>query len=271
MEYRETQPSVQLRGHVKRFWSLEYESTGYLSDPEVVLPDGCPEIVFNLSDRFTRLHADFDETQPAALFAGQMSRSISIRPTGKVSLFGVRFHPAGAFPMVGVSMHELTDHIVDLRYVIGHYGRELEERIAAADGFDDRVRVFEDLFRRKLAGMPSEDKVAHVAAAIIVKSGGLVSISNVADMTGVTERRLERNFRTMVGITPKMLARTVRFQNVVGKIQAATDSSLLDAALSFGYFDQSHMINEFRGFAGQSPIAFFERSHRLSALFTNGE
>lgn len=265
MEYRESHPSLNLSSHIKLFWSLEYCAKGEKSQVETILPDGCPEIVFNLSDRFKRLHSGFDETQPATLFAGQMSRSISIRPTGHVSLFGVRFHPAGAFPMGGPSMHELTDNIVEIGHVLGRCGRELEERVADAKGFDERVRVFENFFLRQLAGHSSKDKIARFAAEKIVESGGLISVSRLAERVGVSERRLERNFRKCVGVSPKMLARTVRFQRVVTKIM---DGDLLDTALSFGYFDQSHMIHEFKEFSGDTPLGYFRKTHDISDIFT---
>lgn len=265
MEYRQTPPSLRLSTHIKLFWSLEYISDVENPSTETVLPDGCPEIVFNLSDRFKRLHSGFDETQPATLFAGQMSRSISIRPTGHVSLFGVRFHPAGAFSMSGLSMHELTDNIVEIGHVLGRCSRELEELVAEAKEFDERVRVFQNFFLRQLAVRSIDDKIAGFAAETIVESGGLLSISRLAEKIGISERRLERKFRKQVGISPKMLARTVRFQKVVNKIK---DGDLLDTALSFGYFDQSHMIREFKEFSGETPLGYFRKTHGISDIFT---
>lgn len=244
---------------------MEYTSEVGEAQTEMVLPDGCPEIVFNLSDRFKRLHAGIEETQPATLFAGQMSRSISIRPTGHVSLFGVRFHPAGAFSIGRVSMHELTDDIVEIGQVLGRCGRELEERIAEAKGFDERVRAFENFFQRQLAVRPSEDRIAGFAVEAIVESGGLISVSRLTEKIGISERRLERRFRKRVGISPKMLARTVRFQKVVNRIK---DGDLLDTALSFGYFDQSHMIREFKEFSGETPLGYFRKTHGFSDIFT---
>ncbi len=268
MNYQEIRPSQFLSNHIKLFWSLNYLSEGEQSQSETILPDGCPEIVFNLSDRFKRLHPDFDETQPAALFAGQMSRGISIRPTGQVSLFGVRFHPAGAFPMSRFSVHELTDKIVDLTELLGSRGRELEERIGNAYGFAERVGIFESHFLHRLAVLPSDDKTVGFAAEMIVKSGGTISVSRLAENIGVSERRLERKFRSRVGISPKMLARTVRFQNVVNNIQSAANVDLLDTALSFGYFDQSHMIREFKEFSGETPLGYFRKTHGISDIFT---
>ncbi len=151
MEYRERQPSYKLARHIKRFWSLEYDPAGVAAEPETVLPDGCPEIVFNLSDRFRRIDSGTDEIQPATLFAGQMSRNIAIQPTGAVRLFGVRFHPAGASPLGGFPMCELTDQVIGIDCALGRGGPELEAKIWEANSFEQRITTFEEFFLDRLA------------------------------------------------------------------------------------------------------------------------
>lgn len=266
--YREQQPSKRLARYIKCFWSLKYESLAVIPDVETVLPDGCPEIIFNLSDRFKRLHSDFEEIQAATLFSGQLIRNIAIRPTGRVCLFGVRFHPAGAFPIGRFSMHELTDEVIGIDNIFGSAGFELEDVVNEAGSFQERIAVFEAFFLKRLAAQRQEDNLAFYAANMIVGSGGTISVSKLGKTLGVAERRLERRFKSRIGVSPKMLARIVRFQNVVKSIQKSESATMLDAALDFGYFDQSHMIREFKEFSGETPLAYFERTHRISDIFT---
>lgn len=268
MNYLEAHPSKSVAGHIKRFWTLEYDSAGDASEPETVLPDGCPEIVFNLSDRFRRVDSDNHHVQPSTLFAGQMSRSITIRPTGRVRLFGVRFHPAGAFPLGGFPMHQLTDQIIGIECAIGRAGVELESRIWEAESFEQRTAAFELYFTRKLAAQRNEDAMAAYAAGLIADSGGSISISRLSGRIGVSERRLERRFRSRVGLSPKTLARIVRFQGVVRRIQSAETPNMLDAVHELGYFDQSHLIRDFREFSGDTPLGYFEKTHKISDAFT---
>ena len=96
-----------------------------------------------------------------------------------------------------------------------------------------------------------------------------MSVKDLVVRSGIGERRIERMFDKYVGVSPKMFSRIVRFRGVVRSIETAESFGLLDTALSFGYFDQSHMIHEFNEFAGTSPIAYFEQTHRLSELFTS--
>jgi transcriptional regulator GlxA family with amidase domain len=104
---------------------------------------------------------------------------------------------------------------------------------------------------------------------MIADGGGRITVRELVDRSGIGERRIERIFDKHVGVSPKMLSRIVRFSSVVRSIEAARSFGLLDTALSFGYYDQSHMIHEFNEFAGTCPLPYFEATHRLSELFTS--
>ena len=267
MEYFETQPSPRLAGFIRCFWAIRSDFGS--GTPEPVLPDGCPEIVFNLADRFVRIHADGSlETQPLVIISGQLRSSISIMSTGRVDLFGVRFNPAGAFPVLQIPLSELRDRVEALDLLIGSEAAEIWEMMAEADGFEDRMRIFESFCLRSLGGLSTDDDLPRRLSDIITERRGQISVSELCSMSGLAERTLERTFKRFVGLPPKTFACIVRFQNLVRRIERSESATLLDTALDFGYYDQSHMIREFREFAGNSPLAYFEETHRISELFT---
>ena len=267
MNYREQIPSPALAHVIKLYWSLEYDSAG--AEVETILPDGCPEIVFNLADRFRRIDSVKTELQPASLFAGQISRSITIKPTGKVKLFGVRLKPAGAFALGGFSLFELTDRMFDIGSIFGRSGIELEDAVNAAPNFKARIGLFERFVSSVDRKRRTAESETSAATRLILESSGNIAISKLAEYLNRSERALERQFRERVGLSPKMFARIVRFHNVVRSIESASDPQMLDTALTFGYFDQSHMIRDFREFSGKSPLDYFNTTHRISALFTS--
>ncbi len=268
MLYREAQPSRLLGTYIKRFWSLEYDPSGAAAEAETVLPDGCPEIVFNLSDRFHRLGSGVDELQPAALFAGQMVSSIAIRPTGSVRLFGVRFQPAGAAPICGIPMSELTGRIVGIECILGKEAFELEARIREVFSFEARIAEFERFLIEKLAGLQREDRLAAYASRMIAAQPGALLISRLCEHLGVSDRQLERRFKSLIGLSPKKLARILRFQSFVTLLQNAKTPDILDRSLETGYYDQSHAIRDFREFSGMTPLGYFQATHRMSDAFT---
>ena len=268
MRYSEIPPSKRLARYVKCFWTLEAGNSRGESAPEPVMPDGCIELIFNLADPFRRHHADgILESQPQSIIAGQMRSSAMIEPSGRIDLFGVRFQHAGASPFFAVPLNELTDNIVDLGFVWGSAGREIEARINEAPTVEIRVGIVENTLLSLLAKNAASDDVVEAASKLITENMGLTSINKIADSIGVNGRRLERRFQQSLGLSPKRFSRIIRFQNFLGAVRNEPTGGILDTALSFGYYDQAHLIREFREFSGKTPLAFFENEHKLSEVF----
>lgn len=269
MKYREIEPSKRLANYIKCFWTLEARASGDAA-PEPVMPDGCIELIFNLADPFMRYHADGTlERQPLSIVAGQMRSSALIEPSGRIDLFGVRFKHAGAFPFFRFPLNELTNNIVDLGSVWGSAGREIEARIFDAPTAEMRAGIIESALLRLLARDAASDGIVAAASNLIVENMGMVPIERIADSIGVNCRRLERRFQQNLGLSPKRFSRIIRFQNFLGAVRDNPSNMILDTALSFGYYDQAHLIREFREFSGKTPLAFFENQHTLSEVFIN--
>jgi AraC-like DNA-binding protein len=268
MRYKEIPASTRLARYIRCFWTLEAAGSPAGSAPEPVMPDGCIELIFNLADPFRRYHADGSpEIQPLSIVAGQMRSCAIIEPTGAIDLFGVRFQHAGAAPFFRFPLNELTDSIPDLRLAWGHAGREIEARIQDAGSTRQRVEIMEFELLRLLDQNERSDGIAEAASRFIVEQNGLLSIDGLAGRMGVNGRRLERRFQQKLGLSPKRFSRIVRFQNFLAAVTGG--GNILDTALSFGYYDQAHLIREFREFSGKTPLAFFDNEHRLSEVFIN--
>jgi AraC-like DNA-binding protein len=269
MRYSEIPPSPVLRRYVQCYWTLEAASEAS-APAEPVMPDGRIELIFNLADPFRRFHADgYVETQPLSIVAGQMRSCAMIGPSGAIDLFGVRFRHAGAAPFFSFPLNELTDRIIDLKTVLGARGRQTEERLNEARTLEHRVEIIESALLRLLSQNTGIDVVVENASRMIVENMGLAAIDRVTGALGVKERTLERRFQQKFGLSPKRFSRIIRFQNFLNAARTEHSCSILDTALSFGYYDQAHLIREFREFSWKTPLAFFGREHKLSEIFIN--
>lgn len=79
---------------------------------------------------------------------------------------------------------------------------------------------------------------------------------------GINYKWLERNFKKHIGISPKDYLLLRRFLNAYCSLDSSSPNALLQTALEHGYYDDNHLIKDFRSFSGQSPKAFFQNSHR---------
>ena len=271
MKYLVANSSPEFRSIIKHFWSLEQSADEVLDSREPVLPDGCPEIVFNLSDRFRRYTNETEfELQPQTIIAGQMTQRVVIGPSGDVNLFGIRFQPFGAYYFLRVPMIDLSNRIDGMELLMSKTESILREQLLECDSFAARISVFEGVLaeRLKRAELPDR-KLSCVVDSLARRSN--VRVGRFASEIGWTERKLERDFKKYVGLSPKMFGRVSRFSAIVRALETNGPTRLVEPAHDFGYYDQSHMINEFREFSGESPTSFYDRSHRLSELFTVGE
>jgi AraC-like DNA-binding protein len=69
-----------------------------------------------------------------------------------------------------------------------------------------------------------------------------------------------------VGLAPKTLGRILRFQHVF-KAQQDDAANWAEIAVACGYFDQSHLIRDFRQFTGECPSALNVSHDSLTELF----
>jgi transcriptional regulator GlxA family with amidase domain len=106
---------------------------------------------------------------------------------------------------------------------------------------------------------------------LVMRSRGSQRIDEIARVLGFTRRRLERVCARGLGIRPKLFARIVRLNAVLAGLEAAEHASAVDLALDAGYFDQAHLLRDFRGLAGRRLRAGRDRDGELARNFTHPE
>jgi transcriptional regulator GlxA family with amidase domain len=94
----------------------------------------------------------------------------------------------------------------------------------------------------------------------------MMRIATAADHVGLSSRQFERRFVQAVGIPPKLFCRIQRFQRVFSVLETGK-SAWADAAVQCGYYDQAHLIRDFREFAGKPPLALLARETDLASHF----
>jgi methylphosphotriester-DNA--protein-cysteine methyltransferase len=75
---------------------------------------------------------------------------------------------------------------------------------------------------------------------------------------GWSQRHFIAQFKHQIGVSPKVLARMLRFGRVVRAIRAGQTADLADLAIASGYYDQSHLNRDVREFAGTTPGGLLE-------------
>lgn len=267
MQYRELAPIAPLADAVKCIWTLEGDAAPG-GCPQAVLPDGRPELVVHLGDPFELVDAgDRAIRQPAFMFAGQLTSQLLLRPTGRVAVVGVRFHPHGAASLLGAPQHEFTGFPLGLDDLQPALQRDLA--IVEPFGADlPRAAAAVQHALIKWVNPARLDARIRFAVEAIGRVHGRLSIDRLSAAAGITRRHLERRFLDHVGITPKRLARIARFQQALHILERDdVEQSGAETAATCGYSDQSHFIRDFRRLAGCSPSEHLLRQGELTGFF----
>jgi AraC-like DNA-binding protein len=267
VRYREVSPVAPLAGIVHCIWTLEGALPAVGGEPEPILPDGRPELVLHFGAPFERCDEGVNARQASVLFAGQVTRPLVLRPTGRVAVIGVRFHPHAASALFDHPQHELAGLTPGVEVLSPPLRRALRDVEDSADDLSAAVDAVQRILVRWTMPARIDSRVRFVVREI-ERTRGLAPIDTLARTAGLTRRHLERRFLDCVGVTPKRLARVARFQHALRVLQQpAPRGRGAQTAAACGYADQSHFIRDFRELAGCPPGEHLLRQGQLTGFF----
>jgi AraC-like DNA-binding protein len=246
-------PGPPLSDHVALFWA--YDAYGGAHASERVLPSGTSEVVVILGN----------ERAQAPLICGAHSEAFVIDVSARPALLGIHFKPGGAAPFLRLPASELANTRVSLDAVWGGAASELKERLLEAGTWPARFAILERALLAQLRPSRGHPAVAFALRAID-NAPHRRTIGRLTERIGFSPRRFIELFAAEVGLTPKLYCRVQRFQRVLATIEDEREIDWSEVALDCGYYDQSHFIHDFRGFAGINPTAYTrvrgpERNH----------
>ena len=170
-------------------------------------------------------------------------------PPGQL-LVGVRFHPGMWASQIGTPCDLITDKQPALEEFWGKRARALLDRLRESSSPEPCAELLAKNIGNELPTTP-----VRRALAWMRMQNGLVSVEKVASQAGLSPRQFRRLCLQETGLSPKLLARILRFRHSISLIhQERGDHAGL--AADCGYFDQSHFIADFQRFSGISPAAF---------------
>lgn len=160
--------------------------------------------------------------------------------------------------VLGVPAAELAGRVVALEDVWGGATtRRLVDRLAAARDAGLAAKILDDAIAERGAGTSHVDARTQLvldAAERLQRPDG-TSVTAVAGDLGVSERHLRRAFRASVGVSPKLFAKIARFRRALRAAREDRGLNWAGIAVDAGYYDQAHLISEFRSIAGATPRA----------------
>jgi AraC-like DNA-binding protein len=246
-------PDPRLADVVATMWFGEGQ-VSYQRDR--ILPSGQSQLLINLGPPQYRIEPGPPERRVPFVdvwYSGLHQGPIDTEAPHGNALLGIAFSARGAYPWLGPQLEGLADRIIALADALGDGVLRLRERLLNTPSTAERFSVVEQWLIARLSPRQAVHPAVRWAVDRIAESGGKVPVARLATQTGYTRKHLATLFMHQVGMTPKALCRIHRFRGALTLLDGATQVPWAALADQCGYYDQSHLINEFRSFSGLSP------------------
>jgi AraC-like DNA-binding protein len=266
MNYRQIKPSSSVARYVEFYWTLEDTPTA--SYIHRIVPDGRACMVINFANPFQSFAKGKWQLQPPCFAIGQITGPILLRPSGRSRLLGVQFRPEGVTQLLRLPMCELTNSAIALDDFSLGWLRQIEQ-VREIPSLTQAIAEIDRILYRRAAQTATENDLISYAISEIERTAGSADIKGIANAMGCSTRQLQRRFKNTVGISPKLFGRMQRFQGV---LRAMTNSTLdwVSIAIDCGYYDQAHLIRDFREFSGKTPSSLLDHEIDLTQRFVQG-
>jgi len=258
-------PAACLRPFIVRYGGFRANGLSHLATRG--LPSRHVTVMVGLGDPFRIAGAG----SFSSFVAGLHDSGGLVETRGDIAGIHLVLTPLGARTLLNVPAGVLAGHVFHLDDMVGaRVHAQLQSRLHAAQTWSERFDILDEVLTRRLR---QDDTAAelHWAWRRIATDAGMTCIENLAGEIGWSRRHLSERFRVEIGVTPKTLARIVRFEQACALLKDAR-STIAGIAAAAGYHDQSHMTREWRTLAGCTPKTWiteelpFVQDYELAAL-----
>ncbi len=228
VRYTEAKPPNNLSGLVHCFWELKTDRPLTEDFCLHAVPDACVNILFNQIDT-------------------KIAGVTKLRTTFEVLNLGKAFHYVGIQFFPGVwqgNQEEIVDRFIGTPYLGDLPLIETGKELAKLDFFA-KQSVLSELVQRLI-----DEKLVvtnFVTEKILTNIDDVYTVIDMAAITGMSTRQLQRSLKRTTGFSPHDLLKVLRLQRSFRRHYFEL------------YSDQSHFIHSFRKITGYTPARYAEK------------
>lgn len=168
-------------------------------------------------------------------------------------------------------VRELTNQIISTDDIFGNPAKSLYQQLLNATDIQ-QMACFADRFLLSFLSRHKKTDLVHDGITAVSKelynTTALLSVSQYAYKANMSVRNFERKFTEQAGVSPKFYIRLVRFNEAVKKKIMYPAKTWISIAHECGYYDQMHMIKDFKQFAASNPTNFFNYNPEIISTGT---
>lgn len=250
-DFKIAQPTSLLAPYIKNYWLLKTASDS--ATLARIVPTGMMNLIFHRGNLLLSVREN--ELHPRAFLGGHEKTFADLEYSGQVSMISIVFRPVGVraffnLPMILTNNLRLTaDDLGDKELSI------LENSLTNTEDDQMCILLIEQFLLKRLTRL-AEYNLNRIEKAIRLIDSGQTDVTALADAVCLSRKQFNRIFSEYVGSNPKEFSRTIRFQKALHILEKQPQISLTALTYECGYFDQSHLIKEFKTLSGYTPTEY---------------
>jgi AraC-like DNA-binding protein len=247
IQVRRFAPSSKLAAFVDHHWIIEWNLAGLPPEEQRVVPSPNAHLLFCPG-----------ETALFGVVRGIQGRMLQ----GNGRALGLRFRTGGLRPFLTGPVAQLTGRTVPAETITGQTDAWSEELVFGQNQHQDMVHAAEAIMAPRL---PDPDSTVDVVCSIVAaarRQDGPRRAETLANEVGLSLRTMQRLFHDYVGVSPKWLLRRYRLQEAAWRLAQNDDIQLAALAADLGYFDQAHLVGDFKCLFGCAPAQYRKSQSR---------
>ena len=256
--------NIILQNFIEYFYILtknaDEEPITYLTFPNIysMVSISCNAVIKTIGNKVT---VDFSsESDLMCGLAVRYKQPLLIEYTGAASEITICFKPMGlnAFLDQPLNHYAKNDTLENNFLPFTDFHREMNA-IMQIQNDEQKIAAMESYWINKLRGV-SHPFLYQVINDMLLPNDKEMSIAEIAQKNCISQKTLIKLFEKHIGKTPSDFRKIVRFRNAMKQrtLENRADN-LTDITYISRYFDQSHMIKDFKALTGYSPKEFFKK------------
>ena len=249
--YSEIAPSRALLPFIRCFWGAS--DTTNAEESRLVIPDTCMDIIFNLDYTNNTADSCFCTIDENPRFSHNSADA------AHRSIFGIRFYAWSAVLFADNSFAGTKNKVFDIDEFFTGLKRDILPMLLSETSLPERAEMTEKYLLKRLDPSRVNNNMMNAVCDIILGKG-TIRTAELAAKNAVSVRQLERWFDDNMGISPKSFSSLVRYQMIWQEL-CFKGSDILDMTEKYGYYDQAHLLNDFKKHHSMTPKQAVRLSH----------
>ncbi|WNO09172.1 AraC family transcriptional regulator [Teredinibacter sp. KSP-S5-2] len=246
-------PLPSLSQSIQHIWYCGGTSsnTGFT---QYLTPNGGLGIIINIG---SPIWVDNEQLKQGVYFDSTFVQSQKIQLPSNCKVFGIRFFPGEFKRCFPLPVCELRKGLVDTSSIYPDTEQLLTELTLASCRIKQIVLIENWLYSLICRFNYSDVALRPLLSKLRANYSGKIS-KLIDSHTGLSQRSLERRFKSSLGMSIKEYLDIQRFNTALKTIRQKPED-LSQVALSAGYYDQSHFSRQFKRVMNITPGQYLQR------------